>query len=160
MSGNYKHFEEKEAAEHLRAARAKGTQATAEVHGTEMPGYLSAFADSLKETSILFIGMWILLSQFDFSLNKTLWVLGLFSLGWLFWKLGRSSLLGWARLERLHRLIQQEQWEIEHHRAQEKEESEEGRGRRRRREVNALIPPSLWSCPDLFWPILKLSPRS
>ena len=46
----------------------------------------------------------------------------LFSIGWLFWKLGRSSLLGWARLERLHRLIQQEQWEIEHHRAQEKEE--------------------------------------
>jgi VIT1/CCC1 family predicted Fe2+/Mn2+ transporter len=48
--------------------------------------------------------------------------LSLFSIGWLFWKVGRSSLLGWARLERLHRLIEQEQWEIEHHRAQEKEE--------------------------------------
>ncbi|MCB1071932.1 MAG: VIT1/CCC1 transporter family protein [Chlamydiales bacterium] len=122
MSENYKHFEGKEVAEHLRAARAKGAKATAEVHGTEMPGYLSALADSFKETSILFIGMWILLSQFGIPLDKTLWILGLFSIGWLFWKLGRSSLLGWARLERLHRLIQQEQWEIEHHRAQEKEE--------------------------------------
>ena len=122
MAENHKHFEGKEAAEHLRAARAKGAKATAEVHGTEMPGYLSAFADSLRETSVLLIGMWILLSQFGLSSTKTLWVLGLFSIGWLFWKVGRSSLLGWARLERLHRLIQQEQWEIEHHRAQEKEE--------------------------------------
>lgn len=122
MSENHKHFEGKKVAEHLRAAREKGAKATAEVHGTEMPGYLSAFADSFKETSILFIGMWILLSQFDIPLDKTLWVLGLFSIGWLFWKLGRSSLLGWARLERLHRLIQQEDWEIKHHRSQEKEE--------------------------------------
>lgn len=122
MSENHKHFEGKKATEHLRAAREKGAKATAEMHGTEMPGYLSAFADSLKETSILFVGMWILLSQFGVSLNKALWILGLFSIGWFFWKLGRSSLLGWARLERLHRLIQQEQWEIEHHRAQEKEE--------------------------------------
>lgn len=122
MSENYKHFEGKKVAEHLRAAREKGAKATAEVHGTEMPGYLSAFADSFKETSILLIGMWILLSQFDIPVDKTLWVLGLFSIGWLFWKLGRSSLLGWARLERLHRLIQQEDWEIKHHRSQEKEE--------------------------------------
>ena len=122
MSENYKHFEGKEVAEHLRAARAKGAKATAEIHGTEMPTYLSAFADSLRETSILFIGMWILLSQFGLSSTKILWTLGLFSIGWFFWKVGRSSLLGWARLERLHRLIEQEQWEIEHHRAQEKEE--------------------------------------
>lgn len=122
MSENYKHFEGKETAEHLRAAREKGAKATAEVHGTEMPGYLSAFADSLRETSILLIGMWILLSSFNSAQTKILWVLSLFSIGWLFWKVGRSSLLGWARLERLHRLIEQEQWEIEHHRAQEKEE--------------------------------------
>ena len=34
----------------------------------------------------------------------------------------RSAILGWARLERLHRLIEEERWEIEHHRPQEKEE--------------------------------------
>lgn len=122
MSKEYKHFEGEETVEHLRIARAKGAKATSEHHGTEMPGYLSAGADSLKETSILLLGMWILLIHFSLPETKTLWILGLFSLGWLFWKVGRSSLLGWARLERLHRLIQQEQWEIEHHRTQEKEE--------------------------------------
>lgn len=122
MDKDHQHFEGKEATEHLKAARVKGAKATAELHGTEMPGYLSAGADSLKETAILLTGMWLLLIHFGLPETKTLWVLGLFSLGWLFWKVGRSSLLGWARLERLHRLIQQEQWEIEHHRAQEKEE--------------------------------------
>ncbi len=122
MSENHEHFEGKDTIEHLRAAREKGAKATAELHGTEMPGYISAAADSVKETAILLIGMWILLYHFDIPPTKTLWILGLFSIGWLFWKVGRSSLLGWARLERLHRLIEQEQWEIEHHRAQEKEE--------------------------------------
>jgi len=117
-----KHFQGKEASEHLLLAREKGMHATAEIHGTEMPGYFSACADSLKETAILFTGMWVLFAAFDLSLNKALWILGLFSLGWFFWKIGRSSLLGWARLERLHRLIEQERWEIKHHRAQEKEE--------------------------------------
>lgn len=122
MEKEHQHFEGKDAAEHLKAARAKGAKATSELHGTEMPGYLSAGADSLKETSILLVGIWILLVHFNLPETKALWILGLFSIGWLFWKVGRSSLLGWARLERLHRLIQQEQWEIEHHRAQEKEE--------------------------------------
>jgi hypothetical protein len=122
MEEDHQHFEGKDAAAHLKAARVKGAKATAELHGTEMPGYLSAGADSLKETAILLLGMWVLLIHFNLPEIKTLWILGLFSIGWLFWKVGRSSLLGWARLERLHRLIQQEQWEIEHHRAQEKEE--------------------------------------
>jgi hypothetical protein len=45
-----------------------------------------------------------------------------FSCGLLIWKAGRSALLGWARLERLHRLTEEERWEIEHHPTQEKEE--------------------------------------
>jgi len=122
MEKKHQHFEGKDAKEHLKEARAKGAKATAEFHGTEMPGYLLAGTDSLKETSILLVGMWILLSYFSVPPTKTLWILSLFSIGWLFWKVGRSSLLGWARLERLHRLIEQEQWEIEHHRAQEREE--------------------------------------
>jgi VIT1/CCC1 family predicted Fe2+/Mn2+ transporter len=38
------------------------------------------------------------------------------------WKTGRSALLGWSRLERLHRIVEQEKWEIEHHRDQERAE--------------------------------------
>ena len=119
---SHEHFEGKDVVEHLKAAREKGTKATAEAHGTETPGHISAGADSAKETAIFLLGMWILFSVFGIPVSKALWILGLFAAGWLLWKVGRSSLLGWSRLERLHRLIEQEQWEIQHHRAQEKEE--------------------------------------
>ena len=120
MAINYKHFKGKEVVEHLKAARERGAKATEEIHGTEAPGYISAGADSAKETAILLLGMWVLFSAF--AIEKTFWILGLFSIGYLFWKVGRSSLIGWTRLERLHRLIEQERWEIQHHHGQEKEE--------------------------------------
>ena len=120
MTMNHEHFKGKDVVEHLKTAREKGAKATAEVHGTETPGHISAGADSAKETAVLLLGMWVLFSAF--ATEKTFWILGIFSIGWLFWKVGRSSLLGWGRLERLHRLIEQERWEIQHHRAQEKEE--------------------------------------
>ena len=120
MKINYKHFEGKKVVEHLKAARERGARATAEIHGTEPSGSLSAGADSAKETAILFMGLWILLSLL--AVEQIFCILGIFSFGWFLWKVGRSSLLGWARLERLHRLIEQERWEIQHHRNQEKEE--------------------------------------
>jgi hypothetical protein len=110
------HFKGKDVVEHLREARARGTIAVAEIHGTEMPGYLSAGADSAKETAFVFLLLWILVHP----INLTLFFL--FGTGWVLWKIGRSSLLGWARLERLHRLIEEERWEIEHEREQEKQE--------------------------------------
>jgi hypothetical protein len=58
-----------------------------------------------------------------FSFSTPLFLmLSLFSFGWAVWKTGRSALLGWGRMERLHRLIEEERWEIQHHRAQERRE--------------------------------------
>lgn len=110
------HFEGKTVAEHLKEARAKGALAAAEIHGTEMPGSLSGGADGAKETAFVLLLLWILFQP----VSPTLFFL--FSLSWILWKTGRSALLGWARLERLHRLIEEERWEIEHHRHQEREE--------------------------------------
>lgn len=107
------HFKGKPVVEHLREARAKGALASREIHGTEIPGHLSAGADSAKETAFLFSLLFLLLSPHH---------LFFLALGWLVWKIGRSALLGWTRLERVHRLIEEEQWEIEHNRTQEKEE--------------------------------------
>lgn len=108
------HFKGKEALEHVIEARLRGKAASAEIHGTEMPGHYSAAADAAKETAfVLFVLFWTLGSSFPFFA---------FALGWLFWKGGRSAFLGWSRLERLHRLIEEERWEIEHRRGQEKEE--------------------------------------
>jgi hypothetical protein len=118
------HFQGKSVAEHLKEAREKGAFAKTEVHGIEMPGHLSAGADAAKETSIALVFLWILCSYF-FPFKQTVLFLGLFSGVYLFWKVGRSALLGWARLERLHRLIEEERWEIQHHRHQEREELKE-----------------------------------
>jgi hypothetical protein len=109
------HFEGKSVLEHLKAARAKGALATAEIHGAETPGYLSAGADAARDSAASLLLIWII-----FPSQSSLFYL--FMIGLLIWKAGRSALLGWARLERLHRLIEEERWEIEHHREQEKQE--------------------------------------
>ena len=116
------HFKGREVAEHLKEARKKGAFAASEIHGTELPGHLSAGTDSAKETALVLLLFWLLLQPFDLA---PLPLLGLFAVGWLIWKTGRSALLGWARLERLHRVIEEERYEIEHHRDQERQELKE-----------------------------------
>jgi len=116
------HFEGKSVFEHLKEARSRGALAAAETHGTEMPGHIAAGADAAKEMSVAFLVLTAILIQTSLPFSQSFLILLLFSCGWLIWKTGRSSLLGWARLERLHRLIEEERWEIEHHRSQEREE--------------------------------------
>lgn len=116
------HFKGKDAIEHVAEAHAKGIIAATEIHGTEMPGHIYAAADSAKETALALLLLWALLAQFPLSLSQIMLTLGIFASGWLLWKIGRSAWLGWSRLERLHRVLEQEKWEIEHHRQQEREE--------------------------------------
>lgn len=116
------HFKGKEAIEHVIEARMKGKAASSEIHGTELPGHYSAAADAAKETAFLILILWTLFSEIGFPIEKMHQILIVFTLALLVWKVGRSAILGWARLERLHRLIEEERWEIEHHRPQEKEE--------------------------------------
>lgn len=108
------HFEGKSAEEHLIDARKKGAKVMEETHGAELSGAFFALADGAKESA--FYMMLILLME------PSLWVLAMFGSGLLLWKIGRAARLGWERLERLHRLIEEERYEITHHRAQEKEE--------------------------------------
>jgi len=109
------HFEGKQPLAHVIEARKKGKLAASEIHGEELSGHISAAADSSKETAVLLI---LLLTIF----KEPHPLLLVFLFGWLIWKTGRSAILGYRRLERLHRLIEEERWEIEHHRGQEKEE--------------------------------------
>lgn len=108
------HFKGKDALSHVIDARIKGRLASAEVHGTELPGHVSAAADAAKESAFYILLLWTLLKDVNMLL--------LFTAALIFWKVGRSAILGWSRLERLHRVIEEERYEIEHHRAQEKEE--------------------------------------
>src|SRR3990167_955899 len=116
------HFKGKEALEHVIDARIKGHIASVEIHGTELPGHYSSAADAAKETALILLILWTLFTEMGFPLDRLHWISLSFIIGWLFWKVGRSAILGYSRLERLHRLIEEERWEIEHHRPQEREE--------------------------------------
>ncbi|MCE5318494.1 MAG: VIT1/CCC1 transporter family protein [Parachlamydia sp.] len=113
------HFKGKDAIGHVAEAQAQGIISAAEIHGTEIPGHLSAGADSARETSLVLASLWIILTYFHVPVLAPLLI---FAGSWLIWKTGRSAWLGWSRIERLHRVVEQEKWEIEHHRQQERDE--------------------------------------
>lgn len=116
------HFQDKRAIEHVIEKRAEGIVSLSESHGTELPGHLSAGADCAREVSIYLLILWTLLISLEISFAQMTVILTAFGAGILAWKTGRSAQLGWARLERLHRVIEQERSEIENNRAQEREE--------------------------------------
>lgn len=118
------HFKGKSGIEHIAEIQAKGMINSKETHGTEIPGHISSSADAARETAIVLILIWLVLAQTHLSFGPILRVLSIFSLGWMIWKTGRSAWLGWFRLERMHRVIEQERWEIQHRRQQEREELE------------------------------------
>jgi VIT1/CCC1 family predicted Fe2+/Mn2+ transporter len=58
-------------------------------------------------------------------IQLSLQTLGLLYFGLILFIAARSALNGWSRMERLHRVIEEERFEIEHHRQQEREELSE-----------------------------------
>lgn len=120
--GNPEHFKNKDAIAHVAEKQAEGFIAAAEIHGTEIPGHIHAGADAARDTAMALALVWIILVQHEVSFNQIIIVLATFAGGWMMWKAGRSAWLAWSRLERLHRVIEQEKWEIEHHRQQERDE--------------------------------------
>lgn len=116
------HFQGKDAVMHVAEAHARGIIASSEIHGTEIPGSLSAATDGAKETAVVALLLGLFALKLQWPLFDLLLCLIFFSFGWLIWKVGRSAFLGWSRLERLHRILEEEKWEIEHNRQEEREE--------------------------------------
>jgi hypothetical protein len=113
------HFEGKSPQEHIKEARLKGWWPHLRCTGV-MPAYCG-LCRLLKDTATLLLVVWAMgLNLITFDLAMQLMIL--LSLGWAMWKPLRSAMLGWGRLERLHRLIEEERWEIDHNREQEKSE--------------------------------------
>lgn len=117
-----KHFQGKDALGHVAEAQARGIVSASEIHGTELPGHLSAAADAARETAVVFLLLWAIFYHLKLPTPQVEYLLAAFSAGWVAWKAGRSGWLAWARLERLHRIVAQEKYEIEHHRQQERDE--------------------------------------
>ena len=93
-----KHFEGQDALTHLKKARQKGALATAETHGAEVPGHISAGAGSAKETALLLFILWILFSKFTLPLQTTYAIYGLTTLGWFFLEDGAKCPFGLGTL--------------------------------------------------------------
>lgn len=111
----------KETMKHTAHVHAQGLASSSEIHGTEVPGHLSSGADAARETALILLLLWVLLLNV-ISFDYLVTVLAVFAFGWVVWKTGRSAWLAWMRLERLHRILDQERWEIQHQRAEEREE--------------------------------------
>ena len=116
------HFKGKGVLEHLKEARKKGHIASKEHHGIETQGHLIGGADSAKETALIALLIWIVSFDLHISFSLTASLLILVLAGVFFWKVGRSACLGWSRLERINKLIEEEKEEIRSNRDEEKSE--------------------------------------
>ena len=119
---SHEHFKGKDAIGHVAAMQVEGLMGQAEMHGAEPPGYRIAGADAAQDTALLLLIVFSVMPFLSLSLTLQGLVLLTLSVGWLLWKMTRSARFGWARLERLHRLLEQERFEIQHHRQQERDE--------------------------------------
>lgn len=122
MTDSPEHFKNQTAIDHVITTQARGMIMKSEQHGTEMPGSIFAGTDAARETAILFLLFSVLSVKLELSPQGFIVFLILIAFGWLIWKAGRSAWLGWSQLERLHRTLAEERWEIEHNRPQEREE--------------------------------------
>lgn len=113
------HFKGKSTLEHLKDARLHTAQKLKEPHGVETQNFLDAFIHALSESGFLFGILFVV--SLAFSLNRPLFLFGIF-FGYVLFRFLQSALDGFARIERLHRVIEEERNEIEHNEAQEREE--------------------------------------
>jgi len=116
------HFKGKDALSHVVEVQAKGKLATTEIHGAETPGSMFAAFDAAKDVSITLFLLLIFLYFFDFTREHTFAIFKAFAGGFLFWKFARATWIAWSRLERLHRVVEEEQTEIQENREQERDE--------------------------------------
>lgn len=117
----HRHFGSVDALGHVVKRRAEGAHLLAETHGLEMPGLIPVASDAARETALVTLLFWTALTPFSFTAFAFLIP---FLCGYMVWKVGRSCWMGYSRLEKLHSTIEQEKYEINHHRTQEREELE------------------------------------
>lgn len=119
----HKHFKGKDALSHVIEARVKGKVVSEEPHGVD-PTYQMAGIYAAKETAVVYLLLWTALQAINLSYSQIITTFILFFFGWIVWNIGKNAYLSWLRLTRLNKLIQEEQYEISHHREQEKQELE------------------------------------
>ncbi len=115
------HFEDEDPLAHVIEKKVEGILSLSESHGVEMPGHFSAAADAMRETAIVVLLLWIFIQFLGLDFNLTFLIMSSFGCGWFAWK--TEEVPGWAGPARKTSPgIEQEKYEIEHHRPQERVE--------------------------------------
>jgi hypothetical protein len=114
------HFHGKEAMQHIVEVQAEGKWVDSEIHGAETPGMLFAGCDAARQVALFLLLVLCVLNYFEFSPDQRIMMLIATGVGLTVWKAGRASWLAWSRLERLHRVMDEERTEIETNREQER----------------------------------------
>lgn len=114
------HFEGKSAFEHLKEARLRTKRQLKEDHAVETKSPWDAGIRLMSETA-MFGGMLLIYSHF-FLLTLPSFLI--FLIAFTAFRAVYSALDSYARLNRLHRIIEEERYEIEHNLAQERLELE------------------------------------
>jgi VIT1/CCC1 family predicted Fe2+/Mn2+ transporter len=112
MVNDSKHIQEKTVVEHLAKARQKGYLASVELHNYGFSSKLFSFTDAFRDGLVIF-------ALIELCLSHRLWPL---ALGFTLYRGLKVTLQGFNRLERLHYLIKEEKYEIDHHREEERQE--------------------------------------
>lgn len=116
------HFKGKSVLEHLKETRTKGSFASGEPHGQELSGFGSAFLDTFQESPLLILLYQAVLWHLPYPDHHKILIISVLLVGWALWKGARSACLGFGRLERLGKLLEEEKREITHNRDEERQE--------------------------------------
>lgn len=112
----------KKLVEEIVKKRIRKKVATSEFYKAEMPEHFESAIETAKSTAIVSFILFIILIELNFSIIQIRHFFILFFFPWFFWKICQVAITGWTRLNRLHKIIQEEKYEIEHHRKQERKE--------------------------------------
>jgi vacuolar iron transporter family protein len=116
------HFEGNSPLEHLKSARLKGVKACAEHPGLDIPEYLVAMFDAIRDLCLINYLLYLILMHsvlLPITIHQTLLF---FSIGFIIFKIGRETHKAYSKLERLEHLMNQERHEIKYNQEEERRE--------------------------------------
>lgn len=119
---DHDHFEGKGVQEHLKRALLKGRRVQEHAHSPPLPTHLFSMGEAMKELLVL-LSLLFLISFFLHDLRPGLPIFSCsITLFWALYKGTNASLIGFEKLGRMHKLVEEESHEIKYNRKQEKEE--------------------------------------
>ena len=118
------HIQIRQTAKKILKERLHGKAIFSDFTQSELPEHLISFAIAFKEMAIFSLILWLIFHHLSLHSSTIYFFLFTFGISFLLWKSFHSAYIGWRRLKKLHRVIEEERWEIEHHRPQERKELE------------------------------------